>query len=224
MNTRLLTLVFTVLGLLPASLVATPAILSETLYTELDWSHVETTEEGITIAEKAISGIAVKAVKVSAVIELDPEILAQVIEDVSNYGRFLTSASAMECDLLELSENGLVGYQYVDIPMISDRVYAFRMARPLGDASRVDWELLPRESLADYEVNEREGVYLDYGVGSWSMIARTDGKYDVSYRLVMDPGGWIPDSISDYFNRVSIVGIFKDALVETERRTSRGNG
>ncbi len=70
MNTRLLTLIFTVLGLLPASLMATPAILSETLYTELDWSHVETTEEGITITEKAISGIAVKDVNVSAVMEL----------------------------------------------------------------------------------------------------------------------------------------------------------
>jgi len=40
----------------------------------------------------------------------------------------------------------------------------------------------------------------------------------------MDPGGWLPDSVSDYFNRVSVVGIFKDAIFETERRSVQENG
>ena len=212
------------LGLTPAVLEATPALLSQHLYNDRDWSLIETTAEGISIEVKQIKGIPVKAVKVSQVLEIDPEILASVIEDVSNYGRFLTSASAMECDLLASSENELVGYQYVDIPLISDRVYAFKMYRPRGDASRVDWELIPQATLINYQVNERAGVYIDYGVGSWSMNKRSDGKYEVSYRLVMDPGGWIPDTISDYFNRVSIAGIFKDALVESQRRRNQGKG
>jgi hypothetical protein len=212
------------LMLTPNLVSASSAVLARTLYTEKDWSLIETTEEGISIHVKPVSGVPVKAVRVSQILEIDPEVLAQVIEDVSNYGRFLTSASAMECDLLAVTETELVGYQYVDIPLISDRVYAFRMFRPDSASTRVDWELIPQSDLKNYQVNERSGVYIDYGVGSWSMNKRADGKYDVSYRLVMDPGGWIPDSVSDYFNQVSIVGIFKDAIKETERRSRPGKG
>jgi hypothetical protein len=203
---------------------ASPAVLKESLYNDLNWSVVETTVDGISVAEKSVEQVPVKAVRVTKTVNIDPEILAQVIEDVANYGRFLTSASAMECDLLAVDESGLVGYQYVDVPLISDRVYAFKMYRPVTGDTRVDWELIPESKLANYKVNTRPGVYIDYGVGSWFMKKIEDGLYEVSYRLVMDPGGWIPGNISDYFNRVSIVGIFKDALIETQRRSTEGKG
>ncbi len=207
-----------------ALLKASPMVLKESLYDELNWSIVETTDDGISVAEKSINDVAVKAVKVSQTVRIDPEMLARVIEDVANYGRFLTSASSMECDLLSSDESGMVGYQYVDVPLISDRVYGFKMYRPVAGETRVDWELIPESTLENYAVNKRSGVYIDYGVGSWSMNKLEDDLYDVSYRLVMDPGGWIPDSVSDYFNRVSMVGIFKDALVETQRRSLEGQG
>ena len=216
-------LIVLVAGLaLPMTGISSPAVLSEQLYDEKDWTLVETTEDGTSIAEKAIEGIAVKAVKVSQIISIDPEILAQVIEDIANYGVFLKSAPGMEATLLKGDDDHIIGYQYVDVPLISDRVYAFKMFRPDTAKTRVDWELIPQNLLGGYIINERSGVYIDVGVGSWSMNKRPDGRYDVSYRLVMDPGGWIPDSVSDYFNRVSIVGIFKDAIIETERRGAEG--
>ncbi len=212
------------LGLtLPIIVMASPAVLSETLHEESNWTLVESTTDGISVAEKEIQGIAVKAVKVSQVLDIDPETLAQVIEDIANYGQFLKSASGMEATLLKDGQDHIIGYQYVEVPLISDRVYAFKMYRPDSASTRVDWELIPKNNLAGFAINERSGVYIDVGVGSWSMNKRPDGKFDVSYRLVMDPGGWIPDSVSDYFNRVSIVGIFKDALRETQRRSPRGN-
>ena len=207
---------------LPMTGLASPTVLSEQLYNGKNWNLVESTEDGISIAEKEIEGISVKAVKVSQVINIDPETLAQVIEDIANYGQFLLSAPGMEATLLKDSNDHIIGYQYVEVPLISDRVYAFKMFRPDSTETRVDWELIPQNMLGDYTINERSGVYIDVGVGSWSMNKRPDGKYDVSYRLVMDPGGWLPGSVSDYFNRVSIVGIFKDAIIETERRVARG--
>lgn len=209
---------------LPLMTLASPAVLAEKLYNENTWDLVEETPEGITVSERDIEGIAVKAVKVSQDVNIDPEILAQVIEDITNYGRFLKSAPGMECNLLEKNDDHILGYQYVEVPVISDRVYAFKMFRPDTTATRVDWELVPQADLGNYSINERSGVYIDVGVGSWSMNKREDGTYSVSYRLVMDPGGWIPGSVSDYFNRVSIVGIFKDAIIETERRSSLVRG
>lgn len=209
---------------LPMIGMASPKVLSATLHEESNWTLVESTTDGISVAEKEIQGIAVKAVKVSQVLDIDPETLAQVIEDIANYGQFLKSASGMEATLLKEGHDHIIGYQYVEVPLISDRVYAFKMYRPDSASTRVDWELIPKGKLTGFTINERSGVYIDVGVGSWSMDKRPDGKFDVSYRLVMDPGGWIPDSVSDYFNRVSIVGIFKDALIETQRRNSRRNG
>ncbi len=86
--------------ILPLTGLGSPAILSEQLYDGKNWILVESTDEGISIAEKEIDGIAVKAVMVSQTIEIDPETLAQVIEDIANYGRFLSSAPGMEATLL----------------------------------------------------------------------------------------------------------------------------
>ena len=192
--------------------------LATLLHEEAGWEAVETQDGGLIIEEKRIPGISVRAVKVEQVLDIQPEILAQVIEDVANYNRFLTSATGLECDLLSQDSTQLIGFQYVDIPLISDRIYGFRMFRPESPQLRVDWTLLPKQAVRQYGVDVDTGVYLDLGVGTWIMVPRDDGRYAVSYRLIMDPGGWIPDSINDTFNRVSIVGIFKDAIVETQRR------
>ena len=223
MMNRMFTAILVMGFALPMSGLASPTILSEQLYNDTNWILVETSEDGISIAEKEIEGIDVLAVKVSQTVEINPETLAQVIEDIANYGQFLNSAPGMEATLLKSNSDHIIGYQYVDVPLISDRVYAFKMFRPDTTETRVDWELIPQNMLDGLTINKRSGVYIDVGVGSWSMYIRPDGKYDVSYRLVMDPGGWLPDSVSDYFNRVSIVGIFKDAIIETERRGAEGN-
>ncbi|MCF7824916.1 MAG: hypothetical protein K9N35_12200 [Candidatus Marinimicrobia bacterium] len=203
---------------------ATPSVLTQNLYSEEAWEAVSVAEDGIIIEEKIIPGISVKAVRVSKIMAIDPHILAEVVEDVTNYKSFLTSAPGMVCDLLEVNDDGLIAYQYVDVPLISDRVYGFKMYRPDSAGTRVDWQLLPKDELGDFQINDRSAVYIDYGVGSWSMKALDDGTYEVSYRLIMDPGGWIPDRMSDYFNKVSITGIFRDAIIETQRRslTERG--
>lgn len=204
----------------PVQSLASPALLIEKLYDEKNWTQVETTEEGISISVKEINGVSVKAVKVTQLVEINPEILAQVIEDLENYDQFLRSAPGVKGSLLRKSEDYIIGYQHIDVPLIADRKYAFKMFRPDSASSRVDWELVPQKELNGLAINERSGTYIDVGVGSWSTNKQEDGRYIVSYRLVMDPGGWIPDSVSDYINRVSIVGILKDAIIETERRSS----
>lgn len=200
-------------------------VIMDQLYNEQEWVAVETTKEGIFIAEKKIPGISVKAVRVSQVLDLDPETIASVVEDVSNYNRFLNSAGGLDCRLLEKQEFSLVGYQHVQVPMISDRSYAFRMFRPDPAETRVDWQLIPEGDLETInvpdELSNRGSVYIDVGAGSWSMEEVGEGLYQVSYRLIMDPGGWIPNRVSDYFNRVSIVNIFKDAVAEAAMRTGK---
>ena len=214
--------------LLSTLLAISVPVIMEQLYIEDAWIVVETTDDGISISEKEIPGIHVRAVRVSQVLNIEPGLIASVVEDVSNYGSFLKSAGAMQCTLLEKQEDALIGYQHVDIPMIPDRSYAFKMFRPDPGSTRVDWQLISEKELASMEIpddfQQQRTVYIDVGVGSWSMEHVNDGFYQVSYRLIMDPGGWIPNRVSDYFNQITVLNIFKDAVTEASKRSRKVNG
>lgn len=203
------------------------SMMFDVLDRDEDWVAVKKLTDGIFLSEMEIPGIPVKGVKVSQVLDTPPETIAQVVEDVANYGRFLNSAPGMECRLLKQDEMSLLGIQHVAIPLISDRSYGFRMFRPDPSGTRVDWALIGEEELSalvsddNWKIDGNE--YLDIGVGSWQMEAVGNGLHQVSYRLIMDPGGWIPDRVTNYVNQVSIVNLFRDAITEAELRRTNEN-
>jgi hypothetical protein len=45
-----------------------------------------------------------------------------------------------------------------------------------------------------------------------------DGDYMLSYRLYLDPGGSIPDFAIELLNKMSVVNVFNDVLIEASRR------
>ena len=61
-------------------------------------------------------------------------------------------------------------------------------------------------------------MYLDFGAGSWSANSLGNGRFEISYRLYMDPGGSIPDFLTQRVNAISIINLFQDALAEAGRR------
>jgi len=188
------------------------------------WTDIKTLDDGTTISEMKLPNLDVKAIKVTQTLDLDAELLAQVIEDIPNYVRIFSSAAGVESRLLHQTQDHLIAYQVVDAPLISDRIYGFRMFRPEGPTLRVDWQLIPAQELVNWDIDLRAGVYLESGMGSWEMENLENGKIRVSYRLIMDPGGWIPGALSDTFTEVSILGIFRDAIRETERRSTEMRG
>ena len=68
------------------------------------------------------------------------------------------------------------------------------------------------------KANNINAIYLEYGAGIWKSEQISPGKYNISYRLYMDPGGSIPTFVVDIINETSIVGLFQDALNEAYRR------
>ena len=52
--------------------------------------------------------------------------------------------------------------------------------------------------------------------GYQDLLARE--KFDISYRLIMDPGGYIPDLLVEMINEVALVSLFKDVLKEARSR------
>jgi len=198
--------------------------IKDNIHIDDGWETIEQFESGVTVLTKDIPNIPIKAVKVAQNIDIDSKIIAEVIEDVPNYSNFLKTASAMDANLLSVNENGLFGHQHLDLKYVKDRHYAFNMFRPNGSSNRVDWELIPEDTFNNIEGSKlvnKKGIYIDIGFGSWLVEKLDNGETKISYRLVMHPGGNVPNFAVDYINKVAIVGLFDDAIKEALLRSNR---
>jgi len=221
---------FIIIVLLTTSMFATEESLLQTIkeniHIEKGWENIEEFDNGISVSVKEIPDIPIKAIMVKQNIDIDADIIAEVVEDVPNYGNFLKSASSMDANLLYENEQGLFGHQHLELKYVKDRHYAFNMFRPFGNTNRVDWELIPEKifkSINESKNVNKKGVYIDIGYGSWVVKNLENGETEISYRLVMHPGGSVPNFAIDYINKVAIVALFEDAINEAIKRSDRRN-
>lgn len=198
--------------------------IKESIHIDKEWKTIKEYNSGVSVLVKDIPDIPIKAVMVKQNINIDSDIIAEVVEDVPNYRQFLKSATAMDANLLSKDERGLFGHQHLNIKYFKDRHYAFNMFRPLGSSERIDWELIPEKTFNDINQSasvNQDGVYIDIGYGSWIVKELDNGLTEISYRLVMHPGGRVPNFAIDYINKVAIVGLFEDAINEALKRSNR---
>ena len=110
---------FIIIVLLTTSMFATEEsilqTIKENIHIEKGWKNIEEFDNGISVSVKEIPDIPIKAIMVKQNIEIDANIIAEVVEDVQNYGNFLNSASAMDANLLYENEQGLFGHQHLEL-------------------------------------------------------------------------------------------------------------
>ena len=198
--------------------------LLKTLYDNEGWV-IDNSKEGISLSRKAIEDMGLMALMVRQTIMIPKEIIQSVIMDVNNYEKFLNNKGLIS-KVVNRRNNWVDGYQYIpiDIPLIGDREYLFRM-HPSGfdkedTISIIHWYLMDKQQDILVAMNERpkDTVYLDHGAGLW--VAEEIGKDTIvlSYRIYMDPGGSLPDLLINMMNKISVVNIFKDAISEAQYR------
>ena len=200
--------------------------IKENIHIDSGWENIEQFDNGISLSTKEILNIPIKAIMVKQIIDIDADIIAEVVEDVTNYGKFLNSASAMDANLLYEDEQGLFGHQHLELKYVKDRHYAFNMFRPFENTNRVDWELISEKTFNSIDESKnvnKKGIYIDIGFGSWLVNKLENGETEISYRLVMHPGGNVPNFAIDYINKVAIVALFEDAINEALKRSDRIN-
>ena len=90
----------------------------------------------------------------------------------------------------------------------------------LYDDKLIEWSLIDLEKInkIDMSIKDENAIYLDYGAGMWLSRPVGEKKFDISYRLIMDPGGYIPDLLVELINEVALVSLFKDVLKEARSR------
>ena len=184
--------------------------------------------EGYKLFSKKIEDQELSAVMVTYETSIPLLGIQEVLMDVENYESFLSSSSKMVTKQLKKDESAVIGYQFIPInfPFMSDRHYCFKLIKNEINAENsktlVKWFLLDedKELLDVQSSNNTNPIYLKYGAGLWLVDSNDESKVKISYRLFMDPGGSIPNFLTEKINESSIINLFKDVIAEAERRTS----
>ena len=184
--------------------------------------------EGYKLFSKKIEDQDLSAVMVTYETSIPLSSIQEVLMDVENYESFLSSSSKMVTKQLKKDDTAVVGYQFIPInlPFMNDRHYCFKLIKNEinveNSKTLVKWFLLDEDQeLLDFQSsNKTNPIYLKYGAGLWLVDSIDKSKIKISYRLFMDPGGSIPNFLTEKINEISIINLFKDVIAEAERRTS----
>ncbi len=145
-------------------------------------------------------------------VEVPPEAVFNVLVDFEHYREFMPYVKESEV-LSRTGDNEVVTYARIAPPFISERDYPLkvRLTRKAaaGDTRKdgtfkVEWTAL---SEAKPEV---EGVVrIKLNEGSWVGEPLDDGRHTrLTYTLLTDPGGLIPDFVFNLSNTVAIPELF----------------
>ena len=200
----------------------------DALYQDQSWELQKITEDSLYIYKKDILEMDLAAFRVNKKVSIDPFEIINIISDIENYKKFLTSAQALKTEKLNQKSGYLDVYQHItiDLPFFNDRDYFFRMIankEALYNNKLIEWYLLDQNIIEkeDFKKKDLKATYLDYGAGMWLSNPLSENKFDISYRLVMDPGGSIPSVLVDLINEVSLVSLFNDVLKEAISRSDK---
>ena len=182
-------------------------------------------ENDFSFSRKLIEGKNLYALRVQKKIEFSPDIIQEILMDVNNYDQFLSKTNSIKSYELKKTSKWVDAYQYIgnNIPFLDNREYCFRISKEsLNDSdesSLVHWYLLEKNYYdTAHLMVDNKSIYLNYGAGLWLAKEQFDQSVVISYIIYIDPGGSIPDFIIDKANKVSLVNILNDTIIEAKRR------
>ena len=193
------------------------------------WNYVST-QNNINLSTKDINQGNTLAVKVQKETDIPPEVITNILMDIKNYGSYFKSSKSLKFSEIRREKNLVEGHHFipVNIPFIKSREYYFRMHPSNYQTKQTNtflyWYLIENNFSIDKQPNWNfsTSIYLDVGAGVWNKEDLANGNYLLSYRLILNPGGSLPDALIDRLNKVSVVNIFDDIMHEAERRVSMG--
>ncbi len=214
--------------------ISSPAFSKESLrpllLEDANWTFKKESKEGYQIYSRAMPGYNLNAVRVAALTSHSPKLLLEIIHDIPNYGAFLKSASAIDFGIVKTAEDHIIGYQHINIPIVSNRHYLYRFdldTLPQKGEYISGWELISAD-VPEYQsfISEMTGkygasVYLDDGEGIFRIRPAENGLWEISYSLYMDIGGRIPGFVMEFVNVEGITGLVRDLLNEADQRNQR---
>jgi hypothetical protein len=185
---------------------ATPAQAFDVKSPGPDWTEAYHTSELTIFVKDVDEG---RRIVATAEVEARPEIVFEVLSDFEHYPDFMPYVK--ESRILSREGNSeVITYARVAPPFVSERDYLLRVRMAPGAASnsgvfKIEWEAVPEMQ------PEVDGVVrIKLNEGSW-LVAPLDGgaRTSLTYTLLTNPGGLIPDFVANMSNTIAIPELFK---------------
>jgi len=175
------------------------------------WEEVTVKSDSLIVYKKKIDGIDIPVFKASAITEIHMEGIIDAILDADGQEKFLKDSHLKESQLLGYSiKDTTFLYQILDLPIISDRHYITKNYTDTiaPNHYQLNWMinsdqnfLLFDEFIESKREEHGDPIFIVDGVGSWEVKALNYDQTLVSYYVLIDPGGWIPDYLVSYANK-----------------------
>ncbi len=182
----------------------------------------------ITVQSRSLPGTSLQEVRAEGTFDADVQDVQSAILDAEAYPRFMPYVKESRFLRGHDGDDLQLVYTRVAPPFMEERDYVVQVTvdervAPDGSGSfRNHWVSQPNA------YPKREGaVRLQRNEGTWHITPLPGGRSHVSYRFVLDPGGWIPSFALEIGNKRAVEGTFgaveREAKARGERRKSQPN-
>ncbi|MEO6824580.1 MAG: SRPBCC family protein [Nitrosospira sp.] len=183
----------------------------------VDWSEAYRNDELVIFTKDVKEG---RRIVATAELETRPEIVFEVLSDFEHYAEFMPYVEDSRV-LSRESDSEVITYARLAPPFVSERDYPLKVKMTRGTsrnggAFKVEWTALPKAQ------SEVEGVVrIKLNEGSW-LAEPLDGgiRTRLTYTLLTNPGGLIPDFVANMSNTIAIPELFKAV---TKRSIEKAN-
>lgn len=182
-----------------------------------DWTEAYHTGELTIFVKDVDEGRRIVAI---AEVEARPEIVFKVLGDFEHYPDFMPYVKESRI-LSRESSSEVITYARVAPPFVSERDYLLRVRMTPGAAShsgmfKIEWEAVPEMQ------PEVDGVVrIKLNEGSWLAVPLDGGtRTSLTYTLLTNPGGLIPDFVANRSNTIAIPELFKAVRKRSVQETN----
>lgn len=174
----------------------------------------------ITVKTREVSG-SVKEIWAEGVMDAEVQDVQSAILDAPAYPKFMPYFK--ESRVVGKTEAGhRLIYSRMALPFVQERDYVVRvevLKRVKEDGSG---EFANQWEAVKGHVPERDNtVRLTMNKGGWHAVPTPDGRARVTYRVIADPGTWVPSFAIDMGNKKGIPETFRAVEKEAKERGAR---
>ena len=206
------------------------SILDEVLNSD-DWVIVNQKSDSLSVYKKNIDGIKIPVFKATMITSVHLEGVMDAVLDANGQQEFLADSHLKESRLLDYSIlDTTFLYQILDLPIISNRHYItknYTDTIKAGEHYQMNWLIdseqnqeLFSDFIATKSAQYKNPIFITDGLGSWELKRLNPNQTEVTYYVLIDPGGMIPDYLVSYANRTVGPGTVI-AMVEEGRKRSK---
>ena len=192
------------------------------LYEDSGWNLIYTQDNGLSVYNKKIDSIAIRAIKVTYIDTVDINIFTSTVLDGNRHTEFLEKSHLTKSYILEQMGDTTLTYQYLDLPIISDRNYVSVNVLKYIKKNihhQMNWSFMG--DIKNEKILQNisdDAVLMTNGVGGWEIEKLDDGRSLITYRIIADPGGWIPEFLINESNKILAPNTIEAMVSEAKKR------